>query len=194
MPRVCYVSKTFNDKHLEVIRQANAICNEYAGQGFRLTLRQLYYQFVSRMLIPNRDTEYKRLGSIVNDARMAGLIDWDHIVDRTREVEENSHWTSPTSIMRSCEQSYAIDKWLGQSVRPYVMIEKDALLGVIEGVCTELDVPYFPCRGFASATSVRDLALRMIRDHRQRRPTPGTPATRPNTAMNHGNSTRSNRP
>jgi hypothetical protein len=44
------------------------------------------------------------------------------------------------------------------------MIEKDALLGVIDGVCRELDVPYFACRGFASVSSIRDIALRMIED------------------------------
>ena len=31
--------------------------------------------------------------------------------------------------------------------RPEVWIEKDALIGVIEGVCTEYRVPFFACRG-----------------------------------------------
>jgi hypothetical protein len=51
-----------------------------AAEGYDLTLRQLYYQFVSRDLIANKLSEYKRLGSIINDARLAGLIDWDRII------------------------------------------------------------------------------------------------------------------
>ncbi len=43
--------KTFRSAALETIDQANAIFDEYAAQGFTLTLRQLFYQFVSRGLI-----------------------------------------------------------------------------------------------------------------------------------------------
>jgi hypothetical protein len=54
--------------------------------------------------------------------------------------------TRPTSI-GSAATSYREDLWAGQHYRPEVWIEKDALLGVIEGVCNELRVPYFACRG-----------------------------------------------
>lgn len=72
MPKICYVPKTFSAAHQQVIATANKILREYEAQGYDLTLRQLYYQFVSRAIIPNKDTEYKRLGSIINDARLAG--------------------------------------------------------------------------------------------------------------------------
>ena len=76
MPQIAYIEKSFARKSLEIIDQANQICADYQAQGYDLTLRQLYYQFVSRDLIPNKDTEYKRLGNIINDARLAGLLDW----------------------------------------------------------------------------------------------------------------------
>ena len=75
MPRICYVEKNFRGSSVKIIGQANDIIEEYTAQGFDLTLRQLYYQFVSRDLIANTQKEYKRLGSIINDARPAGLID-----------------------------------------------------------------------------------------------------------------------
>ncbi len=77
MPRLLYVEHDFGPSALKVIRQANGIIADYAAQGYDLTLRQLYYQFVSRDLIPNRQSEYKRLGDIINDARLAGLVDWE---------------------------------------------------------------------------------------------------------------------
>lgn len=53
MPKICYVPKRFNKLGQTRIDQANTIISEYDAQGFKLTLRQLYYQFVSRDLIPN---------------------------------------------------------------------------------------------------------------------------------------------
>jgi len=161
MPKICYVEKSFRADSLEVIEQANDIIEIYAAQGFDLTLRQLFYQFVSRGLLPNKDTEYKRLGSIINDARLAGLIDWERITDRTRNLRGNSHWDEPQDIMRSAAYSFAIDKWAEQEYRPEIWVEKDALVGVIEGVCTRLDVNYFSCRGYTSQSEMWAAAQRL---------------------------------
>jgi hypothetical protein len=154
MPRLVYAPRDFSPAHQRVIAQANRIIAEYQAQGYDLTLRQLYYQFVSRDLIPNRQTEYKRLGSIVNDARMAGLIDWDAIVDRTRNLRNLSHWDDPAGVIEAAARSYKNDLWRNQPTRVEVWIEKDALVGVIEGVCQELDLPHFSCRGYASASEL----------------------------------------
>jgi hypothetical protein len=137
---------------LRVVEQANAIINEYLAQGFALTLRQLFYQFVARALLENLFNEYKRLGRIVRDARDGGLIDWDAIEDRTREVNTHTFWTNPAGIIRAAAHQYREDLWAGQRYRPEVWIEKEALLGVVEGVCTELRVPYFAHRGNNSQT------------------------------------------
>ena len=83
MPLICYVPKSFRPDTQTRINQANEIIAEYQSQGFKLTLRQLYYQFVSRDLIPNTVQSYKSLGDVVNDGRLAGLIDWEVSVDST---------------------------------------------------------------------------------------------------------------
>jgi hypothetical protein len=147
MARETFVAKSFRRSTMAVIEQANVIVAEYDAQGFALTLRQLYYQFVTRGQIENRQSEYKRLGGIINDARLAGLIDWDAIEDRTRYVRRLSSWNDPADIIESAAESYREDLWTGQDHRPEVWIEKDALVGVIEGVCNEYRVPYFACRG-----------------------------------------------
>ena len=162
MPKRRYESKTFRKKSLEVIALANAIIDQYDAQGFVLTLRQLYYQFVARDVIGNNLQEYKRLSSIINDARYAGLIDWLHITDRTRSLRSNSHWDDPEDIIRTAASSFAIDKWGEQEFRPEVWIEKDALVGVIEGVCASSDVSYFSCRGYTSASGMWSAAQRLI--------------------------------
>lgn len=157
-----YIDHKFNAASLAQIRLVNKIITEYADQGFDLTLRQLYYQLVARDYIPNTQQSYKRIGNVVRNGRLAGLIDWAAIVDRTRTLRRRSHWTDPQSIIRGAARSYHIDMWEHQAYRPEVWIEKDALAGVISGVCNKLDVPYFACRGYVSLSEMYGAAQRVI--------------------------------
>jgi hypothetical protein len=169
MPKINYQPKTFGDASLALIEKCNEIIEDYTAQGFVLTLRQLYYQLVSRDIIPNKQSEYKRIGSIVNDARLAGLIDWNAIEDRTRNLRRLSRWNTPNEIVESCARQFHMDMWEGQDVRPEVWIEKDALVGVIEGICNEYDVPFFSCRGYTSQSEMWGASqrLRKIKQHGQ---------------------------
>lgn len=165
MPKIKYLDLPIlrNPAHLDIVEQANRIIAAYQAQGFTLTLRQLYYQFVSRDLIPNSQKEYKRLGSIINDARLAGLIDWTAIEDRTRNLESRSHWDSPEDIVESVSQQFHVDMWHGQPNRVEVWIEKDALAGVFERACRRFDVPYLSCRGYTSQSEMWAAAQRLRR-------------------------------
>jgi len=165
VPRIRYRDFGFRKDRLELIEQANTIIREYGLQGFDLTLRQLYYQFVSRDLIENNERSYKRIGNMVNDGRLAGLIDWNAIVDRTRALEALSHWQDAEEIIASCAAQFRLDKWEDQPVRVEVWVEKEALAGVIESACDPLDVPYFSCRGYVSQSEMWKAARRMRDRH-----------------------------
>lgn len=162
MPKVAYVDKRFSADRLRMIEQANSIIRTYRAQGYQLTLRQLYYQFVSRDLLPNQQKEYKRLGSLVNDARLAGHIDWNAIEDRTRNLSALPSWSSPGSIIRSAAGSYHLARWTDQPCYVEVWIEKEALAGVFERVCEKWDVPFFSCRGYTSQSEMWSAAQRLI--------------------------------
>jgi len=156
-----YIEKRFQRPSLLLIGQTNTIVEEYSGQGFDLTLRQLHYQFVARDLYANTSKNYNRLKSVVSDGRLAGLIDWDAIVDRTRYVRSLGHWAAPQQIVEDAANQFRVDKWENQEYRPEVWIEKDALTGVIEGVCEENDVPFFSCRGYTSQSEMWRASQRM---------------------------------
>jgi len=162
MPKISYVNKRFSRSSSNVIEQANEIIEEYIAQGFILTLRQLYYQFVARGLIPNSQKSYKRLGKIISNARLAGYVDWNHVTDMTRNVQGNPHWESPAEIIKGAACSFKIDLWDSQPYRVEVWIEKDALTGVIAGICNELDVKYFSCRGYASQSEMWKASQRLF--------------------------------
>jgi len=161
-----FIEKKFSPAHLALIADANAIIAEYRQQGFILTLRQLYYQFVARDKLANRQKEYKRLGGIINDARLGGLIDWDAIEDRTRHLRSPSAWDNPASIVEACASQFKMDLWRTQPVRFEVWIEKDALVGVIEPVCEELRLPFFACRGYSSQSEQYTAGKRLARYRR----------------------------
>lgn len=156
-----YENRNFKPARLAMIEQANAICEEYAAEGLVLTLRQLFYQFVARDLIPNKQTEYDRLGELCRDARMAGLMDWDHLIDRTRNLQSFKTYDSPEAAMKEAADRYHRDLWAPQKQRLEVWIEKDAAIGVVEGVCRANSVPFFSCRGYTSMSEMHDAAQRL---------------------------------
>lgn len=163
MTRIAYTPKKFNASSQALIATADAIMREYADQGFALTLRQLYYQFVARGVIPNTLQSYKRLGSIINDARLAGLLDWNNIEDRTRSLSGLPKWDDPADVISSAAEGYKIDLWDGQPVRPEIWIEKEALSGVIEPTAFAYRVDYFACRGYTSQSEQWRAAMRIVR-------------------------------
>jgi hypothetical protein len=150
MPLIQYENKRLGSEALGMIEKVNVIIKQYQAQGYDMTLRQVYYQLVSKDWIPNQPREYDRLGRIISDGRRAGLIDWHAIVDRTRNLKGIQHWDSPTEIIDAVRDGYRRDKWETQDYRVEVWIEKDALAGVFQRICNQLDVPYFACRGYPS--------------------------------------------
>jgi hypothetical protein len=158
---ICYVPRKFKAETQEVIDQANVICSEYAASGLSITLRQLYYQFVARDLLGNTQRNYNRLKSIISDARLAGELDWDYIVDRTRNLEKQPTWKSPKDLIDDAAKAYLTDLWAPQKRRVEVWIEKDAAVGVIEQVCNLNHIPFFSCRGYTSSSEMWNAGVRI---------------------------------
>ena len=155
----------FKKGTLKIIQQANEIIEDYQEQGYDLTLRQLYYQFVARDLIPNSQKSYSRLGDIINNARLNGDIDWSAIKDRTRRLSGNPHDESPSSAIDYAAWSYAIDKREGQPIHLEVWVEKEALAGVVGRAASDLDIDFFSCRGYVSQTAMYEASRRFYKEN-----------------------------
>lgn len=164
MPKIAYKDITFRGASLDTIHLVNKVIEEYEGMGYDLTLRQLYYQLVARGYIENSDRSYKRVGELINNARLAGLVDWHSITDRTRNMRKRSHWDSPGQIIRSAINQYFIDLRKDQPYYIEVWVEKEALVEVVGKACHELDVPYFACRGYVSQSEMWAAAQRLAQE------------------------------
>lgn len=159
-----YKRINFTQPKLDLIERCNEIIRDYQRQGYTMSVRQLYYQLVAADVIENTVQSYKRIADTINDARMAGLVRWDAIEDRTREFVERTRWASPRQIMQASYDSYHMDMWLNQAVRIFVIVEKEALTGVLDPACRKYDVPLLAARGYPSSSVMREFAVGPVRD------------------------------
>jgi hypothetical protein len=180
--KITYRTIRLSEANRAIIAAANVFIEAYQKQGYDLTLRQLYYRFVAADAFPeswtdattgskNSERSYKRLGEVISDGRMAGLIDWEALVDRTRSMEKLSHWDKPADILQSAADSYRLDSRSTQCNYVEVWVEKDALAGVVERVANQLDVPWQSCRGYCSMSAMWRSSIRLRRQEMANRRT-----------------------
>lgn len=182
--RIKYINHRFRASTQKLIDDTLVIAEQFKADGYKLTVRQLYYQLVGKGRFPderryswtgskwkqnpdgtkNAPPNYFWLVSTLTNARNAGLFDWDMIEDRTRSIQSNPHWDSVSHAIGDVAKQFHFDLWEGQDVRVQVWIEKDALSGVFLPVCQELDVPLLACRGYPSVSTIWS-AGRLFREY-----------------------------
>lgn len=160
---ICYVPKKFRQGDLNLIATANQIIKEYEDDGYSLTLRQLYYQFVARGIFENVLSNYNILGRVISEGRMAGLVSWTAIEDRGRNLMGLNTKKNIPDALASAKESYRRDLWLDQPCRPEVWVEKQALEGVIGNICNDLRVDFFATKGYNSQSEQWRAGMRFAR-------------------------------
>ena len=154
MPKMKFIDWAPYRKSEEPLIEVCKVLRRYQKDGFVMTIRQLYYQLVAANIISNNLKSYTSLSNLVSNGRMGGLIDWDMIVDLTRQSQSNTHFENIADALNGVANQYAVDTRVTQPTHIEVWVEKDALTGVIEPVCSELDVSFLSCRGFVSLSEI----------------------------------------
>jgi hypothetical protein len=153
----------FRGKSKAKLIKIQELLDDYAADGIKVTLRQLYYRLVAAAMIPNDAGEYKRLSELINNAKYAGIIDWSAIVDLTRGLRGWYGSGSPADAIRSAALGYSIDLWGDQPTYVEVLVEKQALESVVEWICADVKVPFLACKGYTSGTTLYQAAQRYAR-------------------------------
>lgn len=180
MSRTAYVKKRFRKATLAIINDADIVLTEYKAIGYDLTLRQLYYKFIARDLFPdtwiddkynkehglapgtkNTDKNYKRFGKTITEGRLAGLLDWKQLVDRTRSLSSLQQHSTPEDAVKDLSRYYHIDMWENQPCYVEAWVEKDAMVDILRQACNPWDVPYGSTRGYTSSSACHETALRL---------------------------------
>ena len=158
---------TYLTSRTDILNHAQQIAAQYQAQGLSLTVRQLYYQFVARGLLPSGQNEYKKIVDTLSKARYAGKFDNDLIEDRTRTVHKGDFTRDDTRVGRGMNKAAAWirqmpiwaldrDRWYGQHTHVSVWVEKEALAGIFETTCNELGVSWLACKGCPSVSAIWD--------------------------------------
>lgn len=161
------VSTTGKDAIIEAARQ---VIKQYAT---KLTLRQIYYRLVANKVLTNSIASYKKLGSILVEARKAGKIPYSAMEDRSRSYHNGdrmyespaAHFRAAYNYMKQNYLAYELPTWWHQPNKVVVFVEKDALSGVFRSITDELGVDLVVCKGYSSLTQLHDTAQRLAQDH-----------------------------
>ena len=161
MSKETFIDVNFRPQSLQMLALCNEIIDLYMAQGLRLTLRQLYYQLVTRNTVTNTERSYKNLGKLVSQGRLAGELDWEAIEDRLRMPHQVAEWRSPADIMNAVMQSYTLPRWEPQPAYVELWCEKDALAGVLLPITQQYHVTLMVNRGYSSQSAMKEAAERL---------------------------------
>src|SRR5205807_10442739 len=100
----------------------------------------------------------KRVSEQLTDAREAGMIPWEWVVDETRSIERSPSWRDPQQYLEVVGRAYRRDFWAQQPHRVEVWSEKGTVRGVLAPVLDHYGVGFRVLHGFASATTVNEIA------------------------------------
>ena len=146
-----------------IIAEANRIVQSYDTD---VTLRQLFYRLVAKMLIPNVLTKYKYLSSVTAIGRRDGSF--PDLTDRGREIHGGGGWdNSPAQALRDAARYYNRDHSEGQAWSIYLAPEKAGMVNQLRSWFGEFDFAVLALGGYASQSYVDEI----VRDvERQGRP------------------------
>lgn len=160
--RRAYKQKRFSAASEDLVVAMDAITTKYHDDGLSLTLRQLYYRLVATGQIPNTEKSYARVGRVLSDARLAGRIDWQVIVDRERSPRYWETWKSPGDALADSAGKLRYDHWRDQKVAVEVWVEKKALISVVARACAPYRALHFACKGYVSQSAMHEAAQRIF--------------------------------
>lgn len=152
----------WNTTKEEVIEHIVQVVNAYEAQGYVLTLRQLHYQLVTENWIVNHDTAYKKLGSILDDCRYGGVIDWDAIEDRGRVPYIPYSVSDIHHALQDTVDQYRLDRQKDQHNMVELWTEKDALSGILKRTTKKYHVRLVVNKGYTSSSAIYSAYERVL--------------------------------
>ena len=151
-----------NKSSRERLAVIGGVLEEYVADNITLTLRQLFYQLVTKNVILNTPQEYNKLGELLSKARLAGLVDWSAIEDRVRQAVEWQHFDNIQQCADRAARQFTLDRWKDQP--NYVELWSS----VIQPICSEHFNVLMVNRGYSSSSAMYESRNRIERNARGR--------------------------
>jgi hypothetical protein len=151
----------------EIVVVAQEVFDQY---DTAITLRQLYYRLVARLLIPNTINSYKRLSRIMVKAREQGDVPINCLEDRSRRIlgrgdigyeSAEDYLKQKLKSLQDSWKSFTMPMWENQPEFLLISLEKDALSRLVSRIGNRYSVRTFPTRGYPSFSYVQSMASYM---------------------------------
>lgn len=157
-----YEDINFSAKTIERLELIEGVINHYEARGYKLTLRQLYYQLVAKHIIPNRKQEYKKLSNMLKNARMMGRVDWDSIEDRGRvPIMHSQHVTLKAALEQLAKVFRLQDREDEQPIYLELLTEKEALSSILRPLTMKYHKRLVINKGYTSASAMHQMSKRL---------------------------------
>ena len=127
------------------------------------TVRQIFYQAVSRGIVAKAEAEYKgTICRLLTDMRLQGDLPFDWIADNTRWMRKPSSFSTAEMAIKRTAEAYRRSVWDNQEVYVEIWLEKDALAGVLYQETAAWDVPLMVTRGYPSVSYLYEAAQTIL--------------------------------
>lgn len=159
-----------NTKSYKILQEVKIILNDLQ-EYWPLTLRQIFYQLVSKGIIDNTTSRYTMLSNLLKNARLENEIPWETMEDRGRIFEDHTGYIDKSSFIYN-ELYYFLNGYkknlLSDQERTIeIWIEKDALRTVFNKVAEKFSIPVVVCRGFSSISFIKNYVDRIEKQSNQ---------------------------
>lgn len=127
-----------------------------------VTVRQVFYQAVSRGLVAKTEREYKNVvARLLVAMRRGQVIPYAWVTDATRWMRKPETYRGLEHALHDMARYYRRALWAELPVAVELWCEKDALAGILYDVTSEYDVPLMVGRGFSSLSYLHSAAEQM---------------------------------
>jgi hypothetical protein len=117
-----------------------------------MTVRQVFFQAVVHGIVGKAETEYDKVQDLLTDLRRSGEIPYEWVIDEGRYARQPYTVEGISQALNDTRRDYRKDPWQETDEYVQIWVEKNALVGVIEPVTREYDVPLSATARSASCT------------------------------------------
>jgi len=153
----------WTELQLERAENVKTVTNELHSY-WPLTLRQIYYQLVSKGHIKNTRSQYNMLSKLIKWMRIDEMLSWNALEDRSRTITNKRGFDNLSEFINQetfnflCGYTRCLIQ--NQSKHIEVWTEKDALLRIFKEVVYPYCIRAVVCRGYSSVTFIADFYKR----------------------------------
>jgi hypothetical protein len=155
----------FNVQTRGLLQFCVELTDRYVREGLVCSVRHAFYKAAVAGVIQKSDADYQKVSTVMTNGRWAGLIDWDVVVDESREPSTWASWESAEACATEALDQFRLDRWQGQACYVEIWVEKVAVKANLEDIAAEHHVTLQPGRGNCSTSGVYRAARRFNRHH-----------------------------